>query len=349
MTRRHNSEGTFQEISQGKWRGRIQLDGKRHSVNAPTQKEAAQKVKGLIYRQEVGAIIKPDKVTVTEWLTHWFENCASLELKANTLAMYEGHLRCHILPSLGHLALEKLQPSHIQVLVREKLKSGRSSRTVQIMRNVLSKALGQAVNDGILLRNPASSVKVRSRRTKQIIPLNEIQLRAFLKEVTNHTLYPAILLLATTGLRRSELIGIKWRDIDFDKRTLEINRAIVKVSAYRCLEGETKRDSSRRLLPLSDQVHSALCRHQECQSESGKLPEYVFSDAEGKAIHPDCVYDLVKRIGKKIGLPDVTVHAFRHTCASLHLAAGEHPEVLQQDLSLEKAVLKTDDIIEMKK
>lgn len=136
--------------------------------------------------------------------------------------------------------------------------------------------------------------------------------------------------------------------IDRGRNSLDTWRNRCSASAYRCLEGETKRDSSRRLLPLSDQVHSALCRHQECQSESGKLPEYVFSDAEGKAIHPDCVYDLVKRIGKKIGLPDVTVHAFRHTCASLHLAAGEHPEVLQQDLSLKKAVLKTDEIIALK-
>ena len=108
-------------------------------------------------------------------------------------------------------------------------------------------------------------------------------------------------------------------------------------------------------------------RHQECQSESGKLPEYVFSDSEGKAIHPDCVYDLVKRIGKKIGRPDVTVHAFRHTCASLLLAAGEHPKVLQDLLGhssitvtmdlyshvmpglRERAVSRMDEIIDPKK
>lgn len=137
----------------------------------------------------------------------------------------------------------------------------------------------------------------------------------------------AVLLLATTGIRRSELCGLKWLDIDWQQNALRIQRSVVKYGNYDYLINNTKTKKSQRYIPINLKIRRLLeNKHAVITNDDS----FIFSRPDGQPIYPEVIYDYIKRTGKKIGIPSITVHMLRHTVASLLLQAGEHPKIVQE-------------------
>ena len=323
---RSKHEGSFSQRKDGKWQGQITIDRKRHSVYGMTRKEANEKVKVLINNYLSGIKTKPTDYTVSEWADIWLRDCIRLEVRPNTYLQILQVVTGHVKPTVGTVSLQKLRVSHVQDMVRTKLDSGLSPATVKKIRNALHAIVEYAVKLELLIRNPVKLVSIKNVQRPEIKVLTKVQLQQFLEEAKSHFLYPAILLLATTGVRRSEACGIKWSDINWDENTVCIQRVVVKCGGYNILIHDTKTSGSRRLIPIPPILLNVLKAHKDTHGAQ----EYLFSRSNGQPIYPESIYDSMKVLGKRIGVPAITVHMLRHTAASLLLEAGENPKIVQE-------------------
>jgi len=326
MTKRSNHEGTLTKRDDGRWMARIQLDGKRYAEYGDTRSEAQKKISVIIARHKEGSLIKPINYTIEQWSTLWLNDYLKLKVRPNSFLWKTGLVENHIIPELGSLFLQKLTTQHVQQLIRKKLDSGLSASTVLKIRPTIHAIVGYAVEIGILAKNCTDIVSVKMIRNPEVNPLTLEQLKQLLHEAKGHPLYPAILILATTGIRRSELCGLKWADINWTLGTAYIQRGVVKLGGYGILVSETKNHSSRRLIPLCSEVLDLLKQHHIKNFDT----EYIFSRPDGRPIYPESIYYYIKRIGKKLGMPFVTVHMLRHTAATLLLESGENPKIVQE-------------------
>ncbi len=326
MAKRSKHEGTYTKRDDGRVMGRIQIDGKRYTEYGDTRSEAKQKIAMIIERHKDGAQIKPTSYTVEQWSSLWLDDYLKLQVRANSFLWKTGIVKNHIIPELGSIALQKLSSKHVQQLIHKKLDSGLSASTVQKIRHTIHAIVEYAVEIGILTKNCTDVVSVKKTRNPEVTPLLLEQLKKLLHEAKGHPLYPALLILSTTGIRRSELCGLKWSDINWQQGTAYIQRAVVKLGGYGILINETKNHSSRRLIPLCAEVLHYLRQHHLKNFDT----EYIFSRPDGQPIYPECIYDYVKRIGKKLDMPHITVHSLRHTTATLLLESGENPKIVQE-------------------
>jgi len=326
MAKRSNQEGTFTKRDDGRVMGRIQIDGKRYTEYGVTRSEAQEKISKLIARHKDGAQIKPTNYTIEQWSMLWLNDYLKLKVRPNSFLWKTSIVKNHIISELGSISLQKLTTMHVQRLIRKKLDSGLSASTVQKIRHTIHAIVEYAVETGILIKNCTNVVSVKKTRNPEVNPLSLEQLKLLLHEAKGHHLYPAILILSTTGIRRSELCGLKWADINWSQGTAYIQRAVVKLGGYGILINETKNHSSRRLIPLCNEVLDCLKQHRLRNFDT----EYIFSRPDAQPIYPESIYDYIKRIGKKLGMPSVTVHTLRHTSATLLLESGENPKVVQE-------------------
>ena len=326
MANRAKHEGTFSQRKDDIWQGRIQLAGKRQTVYGKTKREAQLKIKELVERFNAGVQAKPKNYTISEWADIWLNDHIRLEVRENSFIALKQLIKGHVKPEVGHIHLQTLRVPHVQAMVQNKLKQGLSPATVKKIRNALHAVIEYAVKMELLIRNPVKLVAVKNVDRPEIKSLSREQTQRLLHEAQGQYLYPAILLLALTGLRRSEVCGIKWSDINFEAETLYIQRAVVKCGSYNLLIHDTKTARSRRLIPLPQTVLAALKNLKETNSSS----EYVFSRPNGQPIYPESIYDRLRVLGKRIGVPRINVHMLRHTAASLLLEAGENPKVVQE-------------------
>lgn len=317
MATRAKHEGTFTKRKDGRWMARIQIDGKRHFLYGTTRTEVAKKLEELKGRHTLGLEIQPKNYTVGEWATIWLNDHIKLQVRENTFLKHVTNVNKHIIPNLGQIPLQKLSVVHIQRLIREKLDSGLSPSTVKIIRNTINAIIRYAVEVDILIKNPVSLVSVKSGVRKEISTLSAVQIKMLLDEAREHKLYPALLLLVTTGLRRSELCGIKWEDINWEQKAVYIQRSIVKLGGYDFRVHDTKTGTSRRLIPLHDMVLETL---RDYQTQQDCQEGFIFSRPDGRPVYPEVIYDFLKSLGKKLGMPNINVHMLRHTCATLGLS-----------------------------
>lgn len=326
MTNRIKHEGTFTERTAGRWMGRIQLEGTRYTVYAGTRPEAQVKIKELVRRHEVGLQVKPINYTVQEWTHIWLEDHLRVRVRQNTFLQKASIVYKHVLPSIGMVPLQKLTIVHVQRLIREKLDSGLSPAMVQKIRNVLYAIIQYGVDADLLQKNFVRLITVKNPQSQEVKTLTKEQVQELLAAAEHHPLYVALLILVTTGIRRSELCGLKWTDINWQCQVLHVQRAVVKLGNYDTLIHAPKTNSSRRLLPLHDKALEALQKRKDEHSDT----EYIFSRPDGRPIYPEVILDFLKRLGKKLGMPYLNVHMLRHTAASLLLQAGENPKIVQE-------------------
>lgn len=224
--------------------------------------------------------------------------------------------------------------------------------TVRTVHVVLHESLDQAVKEGLILRNPTEATTPPRRSKKEIRVLAEEEMTRFLEflEAAGRTrLYPAILTFLGTGLRRWELLGLKWEDVDLERGTLTVNRSLVKLRRGTALH-EPKTAKAQGTIPLPQETVKVLKRWRAQQAEerlrlgSGYRNEgWGFTTAVGTPYHPKSFYNQFKALLAKAGLPrDITIHALRHTYATLLLKAGEHPKVVQELLGHASIVMTLD-------
>jgi integrase len=359
--RRGSGEGLVRERADGRWEGRISLGwegGKRKTKSyfAPTQAAVVEKLLAARFDHSKGLPIVIKSQTVQAFMEDWLEHSLKARAKARTFESFSTIAKKHIYPSLGKIQLAKLTPQHIQRLLTAKSepvkdergnvkKKGLSPQSRTNIRTVLRSALAQALKWGLVARNVAALVDAPRIPHKEVVPLDAVQANRLL-EVTPDSRFEAVYVLALMlGMRRGEILGLRWVDISLESRTLRINQSLQRLSTGSVEKGkkselratETKTDGSRRTIALPDSVVKVLKSHRARQAEERlaagaewqDLTGLVFTNGLGRPIEPITLHRDYKTLLESAKLPKATrFHDLRHSAASLLLAQGVSPKMI---------------------
>lgn len=296
------------------------------------------------HRANTGTWVEPSRVTLADYLRGWLEFEES-QVRPTTLRSYTMHVRQHIVPELGGHRLQTLTPSHISVFYGRLLKSGRvqtprtgksapgglSVDSVRRIHATLHRALNRAVKERVIHVNPASEAelpKVDDHAYREVGTWTMGELVEFLDATRHHELFAVYHVAAWTGLRRGELCGLKWRDVDLEggKLTVRRSRAVV---GKQVVEGPPKTHQARRtvtFLPETAQVlreqHKRQAARKLALAGEGEGFDYVFSTQTGGPLHPDYVTRTFAAAVKLAGARRLTFHGLRHTHATLLMEQG---------------------------
>jgi integrase len=346
MGKRGNGEGSiYFRKSDEKWVGSITLENRKRKVfYGKTRKEVQEKLKVALREQQQGTLVTTPKQTLAQFLTDWLENSQKQSVRPRTYERYEELVRLHIVPVLGRCELQKLSAQHLQTFYAKKAGEGLSATTINHFHNVLHKALDTAVKWNLVARNVCDLVSPPRRKQYEVQPLTLEQVHKLLAVLEGHYMEALFKLALATGLRRGELMGLKWQDINFDTGVLQVRRILsrvpTKMPGKGYVEAEPKTQKSRRSIVIAPFALEALKLHRERQrgvklkvGSAWQDHDYVFCTSIGTHLNPtrDMLGQL-KSLLKKAGLPDIRFHDLRHSAATLLLSVGVHPKVVQEIL-----------------
>ena len=246
----------------------------------------------------------------------------------------------HIIPTLGCLKLKNLTPAHVRGLYRERLDSGLSPRTVQYVHTTLNKALKQAVADGLIPRNAAASVKAPRPRSTEMMSLHREQVRALFDAASDHRLGALYIVAVTAGLRKGELLALRWKDVDLEAATptLHVRRTLSEARSGRIFEAP--KSGKGRQIRLTRKAAEALKSHRIRQNAERLAAGthwqdhgLVFPSSVGTPMGARNLSRHFKSLLRGAGLPlSFRFHDLRHTCATLLLRQGVHVKYVQEIL-----------------
>jgi integrase len=316
-----------------------------------TRKEAEVAKGKLANEMHSGLYVEPSKVTLREWVeSNWLPTMRS-QVKPSTWDSYMRNLHLQLLPTLGHRTLQQLTPLVLNGLYAELLESGKQTRaggglapkTVRYVHATLHKVLADAVDGGLLQSNPADRARppkprVSGQREMQVWDAD--QLAKFLVHVSGHQIEAAFHLAAMTGMRRGEVLGLRWQDIDFSSKRLAIRHTLVSV-AYEIRDSTPKTHQARVVdldLVTIEHLRAHQSRQEEQPQEWGSLyqdNDLVFRREDGSPVHPDSFTQAFDAEVRRSGLPRIRLHDLRHTHATIALRAGIPVKVISERLGHE--------------
>ena len=340
-------KGRIRQRSPGSWQVSFDLGrdatGKRLTKAVTvrgTKAEAQRKLREMLTALDQGRNPVPADVSLREWLERWMaEEIVPPKRRQRTQETYQNVIDRHIVPYLGNLKLSKVGPSHIQEL-ENRLSVRLSPNTVNKVHNVLSGAFKYALRMELVYRNPVTLVSPPPVKPTEI-PMPDIptirELLA-LAQSEGNVLYAAMHLVAYTGMRRGEAMGLRWKYVNLEEGTLWVEISLVNTMTG-VIQEPPKTASGRRTVNLDAGTVQVLedhrLRQQEMRERMGEMfrdQDWVFADELGDPISPKRFYDTVKRYGQRIGHPDTTVRSLRHFHASLMLQGNMDPVVVSKRL-----------------
>lgn len=347
MSRRGNGEGSiYQRKEDGKWVASVTLDnGKRKVFYGKTRKEVKDKLTKALHDQQQGTLIASGPLTVEQFLTDWLENTHKRLIRPRTYERYREAVYLHLIPSLGKHQLQKLTVQHIQAFYTLKESEGLASTTIIYYHSVLHNALNVAVKRELVSRNVCDLASPPRKVQHEIQPLTEEQAQKLLTTIKGHRWEALYTLALATGLRRGEILGLKWQDINFSTGILHVRRILSRVPTetpgrgHTYVEAEPKTRKSRRSVVIAPFALAALKWHYS-QQELAKLKvgaawqehDYVFCTPVGRYLNPNHVVAELKKLLHLAGLPEIRFHDLRHSAATFLLSAKVHPKVVQEIL-----------------
>ena len=335
--KRANGEGSIRKRKDGRWEGRYTAGhdpatGKTiyKNVLGKTQAEVKEKLKRAIEDSAKLDMSKVGQYTVGQWMDVWFENYAKIKVRPSSHQTYRGYIENHIKPNIGSIPLNKLTSLELQKLYKKLLGNGRverieskkqpkglSAKTVRNINQIISSALNLAIEQKLILTNPTDACALPKLEHREMKTLPAEQLTSFLREAKESSVFEMYYIELATGLRRGELLGLKWNDIDLEHGSLRVQRQIARIDGE-IVEAPLKTKNAYRTLPLSADAIDVL----KAQKKKCGPSQYVFPSPTGGPISPDSVLHMLHRVLKRAGLPKVRFHDLRHTFATLALQNG---------------------------
>ncbi len=306
-----------------------------------TRKEAEEAAKKILAEIQNGTYVEPSKITVEEYLYDFVENTLKNEVAPNTYEQRKAYIKNHIAPRIGKIKLFDLSPVQIQKFYNE-LREKYGAGHVQNIGNLLNKALNQAVRWNIISRNPAALVKKpsTSRKNTKIKVWTVDEQKKFLEHVKSESMfyYVLFLLALTSGMRKGELLGLQWSDVDIKQGIISVKRTAVWANKNLYLKDIPKTESSIRTIQLPDQTVKALKKWQlACPANSLNL---VFPSPKTNGIlYPNSLDKAFQKAVRGAGVPYISFHGLRHTFATTLLANNVNPKIVQEMLG--HATIKT--------
>ena len=307
----------------------------QRSVTGKTQKEVSQKLKKATAAIDAGTYTAPSRMTVGAWLDTWTTEYLG-GVKPSTVAAYKSTVKNHLKPGLGVIRLDELNAHTIQSLYN-RLGDTRSPKTVKNVHGILHKALQQAVINRYIPFNPAEACVLPRAERKELKPLDDALISAFLKAVKGHQFEDLFRVALFTGIREGEILGLCWDVVDLDKGTIHIIRQLQKISGEWVLV--TTKNSKGRTITLAPFVvqilrtvkHQQLenrLRYGDCWEDSG----FVFTNELGQHLNRHTVLKNFKKIMAQIGSPETRFHDLRHSYAVASIRSGDDIKTVQENL-----------------
>lgn len=314
-------------------------DGRRNSrkecCRGMTREQAEQRLREIKSELHNGVFVGPSVKTVAQHLEEWLERRRP-DLSPTTAQGYQAYIKNRISPALGGIRLDKLSPLAIQQFLDGLLKEGLKAKTVRSVHGVLHAALAQAVRLQMLARNPADQVQVPRLVRPEIKTVPPESMPALLAAIDQSCHRVPLLTILATGLRRGEVLGLKWQDLDANARTLAVRRSICRVGGRNIVKS-TKTGKSR-VIKIPAVLVEELQRHRKAQESLSALkpsfkPEgWMFPDTRtGETLNPQALGSAFDRIAGELGI-GVTLHGLRHTQATTLMAAGVPVKVVSERL-----------------
>jgi len=329
--------------------------GKRSYLNKTirgTKKTAQSYLTDTLATMNKGTFVAPSPLTVDEYLDQWLQDAARGRLRERTFADYSEILKRYVRPALGRKKLSNLRPLDIQIVYTKMLDRGLSARTVRYTHAVLTSALKQAVKWLMLAQNPAALVDLPKLNRSEMKALSAQDAARFLVAAARDRWSVLFAIALATGMRPEEYLALQWKDVDFNKGIVTVQRALVWLTKGRgWIFTEPKTPKSRRNIPLPTTVVRSLKSHRRLQNEERlkagrdyQANDLVFATTEGgPLIRRNLLRRHFRPILKKAGLQEsIRLYDLRHTCATLLLAANEHPKIVSERLGHANITLTLD-------
>lgn len=301
----------------------------------------------VLGKLQSGDYVEPAKLTFGEYLLERWLPTIERSLRPSTFDSYQRLVATYILPAVGTVPLQHLTADQLDRLYAELLRAGGqkgtglSPKTVRYVHTTIHKSLKDAERKGLVGRNVASAAdppRLRQAGARQLRVWSAEEVQTFLRGLSEHRLAAAFTLAATTGMRRGEVLGLRWSDIDFASHRLAVRQTVLTIN-YQVSLGTPKTARGRRSIALDPTTLAALQAHRQRQTEEkGAVgtgyqdQDLVFAREDGTPLHPDYFSQLFDRTVARLGLPRIRLHDLRHTHATLGLAAGVHPKVMSDRL-----------------
>lgn len=331
--RRPNNDGSIGRYKD-RWRGAYTdpVIHKQRYVYGKTQAECKSKLDEKLAEIRTGVYVQPDKMTVEGWLTFWFDKFYRRTVKASTAATTWGNIKGKLIPALGKYQLQKLSTVHVQAFVAAEMDAGRNISTIRRYLKVLNQALTQARELQRMNTDPVKGVKLPTMERPEIQFLSRDEQKAFLSACPSTTNGRALRFLLGTGMRVSELCGLKWQDIQEDGLHVERSNMTIKdwqEDGYINITTAPKTKAGKRVIPLTPQLRALLDEQRSIQlrerlkagsawaiDDTGKSSTYIFANRVGSPADRHNLNRTFRGILSKAGLPSRGVHALRHTFAT---------------------------------
>jgi len=335
MAKRKYGEGSIFQRKDGRWEGRVVVGygdngyPKTKSVTAKTQGECKEKLAEL--KEQCGRTtdrLKPD-MPFGDWLDFWYQNFSKPKIRLTTQLSYEGRIYTHIIPEIGKIPLNKLSQNDLQQFYARLKKGGRkrfveqygeglSDRMVRSCHTTCRTALEKAVTEGLIRTNPAIGCKLPPKKAKEMQVLTPAEITRFLIQAKSEGYYELFLLELTTGMRRGEILGLKWRDLNMQTGELHISRQVVKTGKSTEVSAPKTKSSIRTIILPHDMV-ALLAELKETATCEWMFPSPV---KENEPRNPTAVYHRFQLILERAHCKKVRFHDLRHTFATMALENG---------------------------
>ena len=351
MSKRGNGEGSVCRRPDGRWQGSITIgrDDRGRLIRkyfyGKTRKETSEKLNRAIEELRDNRFInKSDNPTVEQWCHEWLWSYKRNSVKQKTFDQYETILRTHIIPDLGDIRLADLKTMHIQRIINKMHDSGLSHRTIEVMKIVMHAALKQAQRNKLVSENVCENVVLPRKQPKHIRVLNEDEQTKLIAALKDNYIGRGLLFALYTGMRRGEVLALKWSDYDKNEKTISITKALSRVRTYNKDGNKTmltvttpKTDTSIRTVPLIDKAVELLAEHKRKQERYMELVgdyytdnDLIFSSSRGDYLDPGNYNRKLNKTVKKIGIPRISPHVLRHSFATRGLEAEVSLKAMQE-------------------
>jgi len=342
--RRGRGDGSIYQRGDGLWTAYARLEnGQRRYVYSTTRVEVALKLKKLQKEIDSRTVVTAKAETVESYLNYWIGiRQGRKDMKPSTVASYRNHLVC-VFPFIGHVKLTKLTGDQLQTMCNTLLEKRKPS-TVHAMLTILATAFNDAIKWQRLSHNPCKGVILPQAERHEAMTLSGEQAQSLLTAAKGHRLEGFLHLALATGLRKGELLALKWSDIDFETRLLKVSRNAAylpdeETGHYQMSEGTPKSRAGRRTIRLPQFAVNALKEHKikqlEQRLQAGSAwndPGLIFSNHRGAYYSLSALDKQFKKLVALAGLPEMRIHDLRHSAATLLLKMGVDMKVIQEIL-----------------